>query len=487
MFFAYFLGGFQIFPIGNYGFTYLDASTIVLYFVIAKKLFWDRKPLEFSFNSASFFLLMILLTTFLSSIPSIVSCNATSILDFTKSCSHMLFLSGFAVIVCFFRIEYGVWDKILKHWIVLSIFLNLFGIYQIIARAYNLPLAWIEYNNISLIQNFLANDDGSGFTLGQLSLSFGNFFRATSIFSEPTALAGFDSLILGIVLAPILQGKKHFIKSKFIINTALVLSLLGLFLTFSVTAAVCLFFLLIVMLLIEKGKKKFRIIYISISAVAIIVIADLLVDAYLDTSVLGLFEQRITAMFSGALGTNVESTAGDSIGDRAANNSKAIALWIKNPILGSGIGNLAGDKETPLGNVENTLLACLVETGTLGGIAFVGWFLSMFILAYRTNKIFISDNKFHGDTVKRLSGILIYILTVQFVTNFISSNNYITPNLWLIISIVLSTINNILVDSGVNVKKIYLTNIPLKEKYYQYLAAYWNSKSKDKLRLGKEE
>jgi O-antigen ligase len=476
MFFMYFLGGYQLFPIGNYGFTCLDASTIVLYFIILKKVFWDRELLEYSFNSVTFFLIMILATAFISVIPTLESFNAVRVLDFTKSFSHLFFLSAFALITCFFRIEIKVWDNIIKSWIILAIFLNLFGIYQIIARAYNLPLAWIAYNNVSLINSF--TDDGSGFTLGQLSLSFGSFFRATSIFSEPTALAGFNSLILGLIIAPIIRGTKHFIKSKFVLYFSLVITLIGLFLTFSITGAACVGAILLTIFLVEKGRKKYRIVIIAAFAIVLIGIADVIVNEYLDASVLELFNSRISSMFAGKDAKGVESTAGDSNAERALHNYQAINLWQKHPIFGTGIGQMASDRTLPLGNVENSFFAVLVETGIFGALSFLAFFISMFCIAVRINRTY-SVKKDKSDEFMRMTGVLLYILAVQSVINFLSGNNYITPNLWIIIAIVTSVINTVLVDENRNVKRIYLIDIPLKDRFNKYTSKYILIKSKN--------
>ncbi|HZV12553.1 MAG TPA: hypothetical protein VFA55_05015, partial [Candidatus Kapabacteria bacterium] len=62
--------------------------------------------------------------------------------------------------------------KVLRIQILFGVAICLFGVYQIFARLYNLPFAWIEMSNVVYSQG------------DQISLRFANFYRATSIFSE---------------------------------------------------------------------------------------------------------------------------------------------------------------------------------------------------------------------------------------------------------------------------------------------------------------
>lgn len=110
------------------------------------------------------------------------------------------FLSKWLLILTFASGIYSAdaFRSAIRFMLVISIAINVFGIYQIFARAFDLPLAWIPINNVSIsIRNYHSMDN-----MTQLSLRFENFFRATSIFSEPSFYAQFNTLVLTFLLIP---------------------------------------------------------------------------------------------------------------------------------------------------------------------------------------------------------------------------------------------------------------------------------------------
>lgn len=434
----YFVGMFQLTNIGSFGVqpSYVGIVllfTLFLYHFATNKLTINLNPI-----SSAKSLLLLQASAGLALIFVISNPNA-EVIQFIKSYSHFIFLTLFALTLGIINLENKVFLNIFRIWLIFSILLNIFGIYQLFARAFDLPLAWIELNNVSLTGN-----EEQEFQ--QLSLKFKNFYRATSIFSEPSALAGFNLTIIGILIAPMFKSESyHIFKSKGFINFIFILSIITLFVTFSLTAVMGLGLLSLAYMMYNRNINYIKIFKIIAIVILLMVVADMFIVSYFETSLLELFYTRI----SNVLGFSKEGIVGESFTTRSNNFKSSFDVWMKNPLIGVGLGHTKYFSEVSYSDYG--IMHALMETGIIGGFFFVMIFISL-----------LSEMLLLKNRIKELPSETHYLLNSAFYvtfiligTNFISGNSFINLYLWFYLGILISIVTTVKYQLGDNLSPIY--------------------------------
>lgn len=454
---ALFSESFQAFAVGNYGVTYFELCMIAFILLVIKQVAWDGVKLRLSLNPVWLFFLLLVFSSFLSGLRPLFVGNSEMIVQYFKTLLHFLFLTTFAFSAGVFPMKTKIWESGIKIWIIVSIFINIFGIYQIIARALDLPFAWLESSNVSLLsRGFLEESE-----FKQLSLRYENFFRATSFFPEPSALASFNVYIMIFIIVPFVQKTGRFIKSRFLTIFAFIWGLLGLFLAFSLTGMVGIALVISAIFLFERVKNKLRTMLIMFASGAILIIgADIFVKAYSSQSVLELFGDRLEGILYFSTGKK-SVTVGESYGMRRDYIGESMKIWMNHPVLGTGIGLTSYEKYSKIGFPMYSSLAALSEMGLLGFLAFIGFFISLFAITIRYI-INHSNYKNYPIEQRRMTGILFYVMLLQFVVNFISGNNLVNTGLWAPMAIVLAIINKTSIDEGRQFLTISIFKTPLR-------------------------
>lgn len=457
-FIFYFTEAYQLFAVGSYGFTHLDGITFLLIIAAFKRVLWDGEKIKFAWHGATTAFSILMLSLLISIINPLLSGEQVLIFQFIKSSSHLIFTASFAFILIFFPPKISTWEKVIKIWLIISIIINIFGAYQIFARAFDLPLAWLDYTNVSFTTrgSLESMEDYQ-----QLSLHFGDFYRATSIFSEPSALGGFNIFIMSFLIVPYVQKKKPFFLSKILNTIIFVSSIMGLFLAFSITGIVGLSMVMLSIFIIEKFKpiKIFTKFIVALSI--LVVIADGFIVSYLGTSVLELFGRRLVGivMRDSAKGKH---TPGESFEGRVDNIFQSIEIWERYPVFGIGIGNIHYNETTDISFSTYYHLALLAETGLLGFFTGNWLFITLFITTFKFIKF---PDKYSGLSPphQRINGLLFYIMLQLFLTNYISGNNLGQTWLWLPASIVITSISQTIIATGKGkIYQIQLLKTPLK-------------------------
>lgn len=461
---AYF-DAFQVFALSTMGITisFLLRGVFILGFL--KKTVWDGERLQFSASPPIMLLGAFLFAAALSSLNPLIQTSAPMIIQFHKTFAHLTYISAFALICGIYPIKPITWERVFKTWLLISIVVNSFAIYQIFARIYDLPFAWITFSNVSLI----SRHSGEQITeFGQLSLKFGNFYRATSFFSEPSALAAHNVTIFFIMLMPKFQGNGFIFKSSTLNWTIIILSIIALFLTFSLTGVFGLALVLFVALMSRLHKVLKPIIFWFIIGAAIVVVADRIVYPYYNISVLELFYDRIAGIIQG--GDN-SSIGGESFFTRAHSGWVGIQIWLSSPITGFGLGCFYLYPGNDIKFPDIGIASALAETGLLGSLAFTAFFLSLFYFSYKyTEK---GNSKLPMELrERRVVGLIIYLVLIQFQTNFITSNQIVTSGTWMQMAPILSLLNYALFKSGYRRRELRLVNAPLKVRVEKALAAF---------------
>lgn len=433
-------GGFQIFNVGKFGiqpvylFMALFLISVVLAFLLGK--------IKLHVTSKTQVILLVLLIVAASlSLTHILGYGIEGyLIQFFKSYLHFVFLVLFSLSISLVILKPSTWKNVVKCWIILSFFINIFGIYQLFARAFELPLAWIDMTNASLNALTEGNEPYK-----QLSLQFQNFYRATSIFSEPSSLASFNLYILSFLIYPLFINK--FFKlfdNKLIINFAFIIGLVSLFVTFSLTGFVGLIVIIIGYLISVKKLDFVRIGIYALLTIIIIFIADYFVEEYFSISILDLFYQRISSI----LGFSSQGIVGESFGTRADNFFTSFDTWMKNPIFGVGLGQTKNF--STIGFSDYGVMHSLIETGLVGGLIYVSLLFLIFlkfIYIIRNVKNLNPDLRFLTYTGYFIAIILIY-------KNFIVGNIFINWECWLFIGMCHSILNIINRSIGWDIKTI---------------------------------
>lgn len=474
VFISYFLTPFQFFSVLNYGVTAIDLSLVLCYFIFLKNLIWDGIKIRIVPNVAIFALAFILFSAVVATIPPILSGTPKLILQNFKTTSLFTFLVFFSVVNSFYPVKAKTWTNVVRTWLIIGLLINIFAGYQIVARAYDLPLAWIDYTNVSFLPKAETEADPS--MIKQLSLSFGDFFRATSIFSEPSALALFNIYMFIFIFVPWLQGRQPFFKSKTLTYIFLAFSVFGLMIAYSMTGVVGLALVVGAYFLVEKVKNYSKILKIVVFAVIVIFITDFAIKSYTNISVVELFQKRIIGIVEWGSETSI-ATPGESFGVRMESGQKSFEIWKENPIFGVGLGlTFYQDKDIEYGDFG--FLAAMAEMGLFGFFSFTGMFAVLLVIT----ALFIKQPERLSsldDEEKRLAGIAFYIMLLLFEINFITGNNLVTIGLWMPIGMIFFIINRYYVKRGKNVKVFSLVTYPLKYQLSANLNKYIKFKTNE--------
>jgi O-antigen ligase len=462
LFFAFFTDVIQFFEIGGYGVNLVDFALLAVFILFLKKVIWDGEELKFTVHPGVFFLVMIIFAAIISGITPLMKGSTPQMIQFLKTSAHFLFLVLFTLMCSFYRIDTKAWNGFVKCWLILSIFINLFGIYQIFARAYDLPLAWLQFTNISLTGR--SSDDMNA--VQQLSLQYSGFFRATSIFTEPSALASFNILIQIFIIIPFVQKTKPFLKSGFLRALIFVISLITLLLCFSMTGFVGMGLIIAGVFVFHWSKRLIPFIVGILASVIVIFTTDSFVESYTGVSVVKLFSKRIGGILTGRQGTE-----GESVGVRVKSAEVGIDIWEKHFLIGTGIGLTAYNNREDVEFGDFSFIAAMAEMGLLGLIAFVGIFGSLFVISIKflLRQKIIKDI---SDDLKRWSGLLFFVMLHLFLINFISGNNLVSFILWQFLAVVYANINEINISSGKRHHTIKLVKQPMKNKLNISISKY---------------
>lgn len=467
--FSFFFEVYQIFGFGTTGITISDFITLSMFLYFIKIVIWDGKELKISKNPAILFLFLFYGITFVSGFAPIFRGSQGEIIQFIKSTSHYHFTVLFLTINILANNKNETWDNFIKIWIVLSIFINIFGIYQIIARPLGLPFAWMEFNNLSYLSRGMYETMDE---VPQISLRFENFFRATSVFSEPSALASFNAIILVFLIVPYVQNFKPFLNSNFLTITASVFSVLGIFLAFSLTGLSAFGLVILSIIIFEKFKNLGLFVKIFIAMIIFLIIADQIVSAYSGVSVLELFYKRVYGVINYLMTNQLSAIEGESFSGRSDNVEAMFNIFRHNPIWGTGLGlTYISPYAEGYFFADITIMAVLAETGIFGFIGYFGFFaIFLFIatkfLIFRDKLVNLEDNE------KRILLMLFYILMVYFVVNYLSGNQLYNVFSLIILSLVFNVVDNYYINRLNKYYTLKLVKIPLSVLFNNYIYSY---------------
>ncbi|MBK9248066.1 MAG: O-antigen ligase family protein [Ignavibacteria bacterium] len=461
LFTSQFFSIFQMFALGTYPVTMFDVGVIAFMGVAIKRLLWDGEILEFPRTLATLCLFGIVITSLISAINPILEGNSVKQIQIMKTGSHFLYLVLLTILCSGLKIKITDWKFSIQAVLIFAIGVHLFGIYQLIARALDLPLAWISLNSVSFAAR--GGYDLSSINQGdvrQLSLNYGSFYRATSIFSEPSTLASFCMFILTALLVPFLRNTRNFIPSKKFNIILAVLTIISLFLTFSLTALSLFVGLLIFAFATERSKKSIKLLKMVAVTALIIISTNVIVEYATDISVSGLFTQRVSGIVSKYTGGRAETTEGESFFGRLSTIKYALEVWYCYPITGIGIGcYYYFNINEAHGFSDSGLFACLAETGILGFVMYIGILSGLFIQFKRF--VFSPYYLNLSEDSKMLSHFSFYNILLVMIASF-TSNTFVASYFWFEVGMFYSIQSIVFREMGNSVMRIQIMKVPLK-------------------------
>jgi len=372
LYFSGLFGIFQVVSIFGYGFGFVDLFMLIIYVIVLFKYIILNERLKVFDTRLTFSILALILAVFLSGIGLFFWAARESYVQYIKTILHFTFVALFGLVTLTTDISYKSIYYSIKTLLISSIFINAYAIYQLFARIFGLPFAYFQVANDSYISRDYAKEFGEA---QQVVLNFENFYRATSIFSEPLALAWFNIFCLVFLISPYLSKNQSIIKSRFLQILILIMLVIGLFLSFSLTGLVLIVLLVASIIIIEKIHFA-RVLTTFIGVVIVLFATDSIQQQFTNVSVSGLFIQRITGLLSlGQKGVNM--TYGESAPDRINSINNAIKLFIEQPITGIGAGNTYYFPTSTSRFTQSSFFHILSESGIIGIIPLILLFLYM--------------------------------------------------------------------------------------------------------------
>lgn len=430
-FFALYAYMITIADFSSYTVSLADVA-IVGMFVVALKdlLFSTNKRLGVTRQWSVIFLLGIALSALLSGIVPLLSGRPELVTQYFKTLFHFYYLLIIPIVLIIYPVEDTAWESCMKLMLLMSILINAFGIYQVFARAFDLPLAWIEYS--SSVESLRGGDSESGFS--QLSLNYGNFFRATSIFSEPSAFASNIIIFLSLQIAPYALGLPQFFKSKGLNILILTLSLIALLMTFSLTGAVGLGVLVVGLIFVTRSARLLKLSLLAIPIIGILLIADGVIESNLGVSVLDLFSLRIGGVAGMISGGQAETVAGESLFNRVELFTSSYQIWMSSPVVGIGIGLTAFNEVAEISFADTSFMSALSEMGLFGGMSLILIFAALITSLYT----YIRPNLEIPDSSRRLCVIALFMVLNYAFVSFFTGNILVYYCLWFVLGFAFS-------------------------------------------------
>ncbi len=418
---------FQVFAIDTAGFTLADIGCILFGGLCIYRAVTGQRAMILRLDLSMVLLLVMFAIMLISSLSPLLSGSRPQVMQYLKSSSHFSYMWFFTVCCASIPMNLDLVLRAIRAFCLVAIPVNIFGIYQVPARAFNLPLAWIKTTNISI----------GG--VDQLSLGYEGFFRATSVFSEPSVLAFFTILVAIFLLVPYLMYDVRILRSRILFYLSLYSTFIAMFLTFSLTIVAQLSAFIFVLLLISRQSNVRKMLQILGTIVLVFILSNKAVATFSSTDVFDLYFRRIAANVLG--GEKIETTMGDSFGTRANAQKSAISVWKQYPLVGVGFGCLlhakAADGERH-GQAFQAYLYALATTGLFGGLCVFALAISLTVNSFRLFFRYRRENR-TVDSTQIVVAIVPFIASNQLVFGF-TSDNLIVAYSWILLGIVASVL-----------------------------------------------
>lgn len=464
---SYFLGGWQLFDIAGFGFKPVDLVILLLLIRFFKQAFIDGKKYIVPKSSVFILLIVLLLIIPISIINPLYNGSSEQIIQFFKTSSHFYYLAFIGLYFFLDPPDEKVLKRCIQIFLIISLITNVFAVYQIFARAYDLPLAWIKFTNVGYISRGM---HGSIEEFSQLSLKYENFFRATAYFPEPSSLAALNVIVILLNVVPFIQKTGMFFKKRILNVLIFSFSLIGAFLTFSLTGLLGIALVLGGLIFLNYKYIRKYLLPLLLCSVIILFVVDLIINTYLGVSVAGLFWDRISFLFG--YGSLSGGMSGESFFGRLNSQIASINIWTNSPFIGIGFGctSFYGQQFSNTSNLayeilfpDTSLMALLSETGIFAALVFTAMFGLLFYKGVKYIKNM--DNMNLSPDMKRFAGILFFWMLQMFEINYLTGYPLISDWFWIPFGLILAIEHRILIQNKAPSYILTFSKYPIKEYF----------------------
>ena len=211
--FSEFFVVFQLFAVAGYGFTFTDLILVIIYTTVFYQFFFKKRKFSFPDFQIIFPLIGLIGAIIFSGLGLLTWGNIVTLIQFFKTFLHFTFVAFWGFVLLGAETKTNAYFKMIKVILYSSLVVNIYAIYQLFARIYDLPLSYIPITNQQFLNRGFAIQYGE---ISQIVLKFENFYRATSIFSEPSTLAYFNVTNLIFMIVPGALKLKPFIEKRWV-------------------------------------------------------------------------------------------------------------------------------------------------------------------------------------------------------------------------------------------------------------------------------
>jgi len=262
--------------------------------------------------------------------------------------------------------------KVLRFWIGIAFVLSIYAIYQVFARMFELPFAYISILNPSLRPHEFAVTRGG---------AFGSFIRPSSVFAEPSFFGNYlvSPLLLMGILWLYRKDIGNFLFQSTIANSIVFTTIVaGFLLTFAMGTYITLTLTILVAFFNKKLSKK--ILRFAVIILILLVIIGFALEPFLDVNFMEIVAIRALAHIleiANPIDFDLQSPyAKNSVSIRLERAGTAFAVWLENPITGVGLNNFGYYYPSGVARrIHSGFIQSLVEMGIFGLLGFLAIFV----------------------------------------------------------------------------------------------------------------
>lgn len=466
---SYLLGIFSVFSIGTFGFSFTELVSVGILGYVAVQWVWNGKPMRIPRRMEVLFSIGLWFAFAVSALVVAISGDRLFMIQSAKTFSHFTMIWICAMALVFYPVENRQWNIALRVNVILSVIAAIYAMYQLPARMMDWPFGWVEIQNASF-----ARGQADGADTQQLALQFADFYRATSIFSEPSSLAGQCTSSMIVLLIPLLRGTPSVFRSRKLTWTFFVILMIALLLAFSLTGVIILsaFAMLAVVMFGKRALRKFT--YITVIVTVVLVLANMVVHSYTQFDILATYSARITNVITGKAASNLasENMVGESYTQRTSDYEMSLLAWLENPVTGVGPGCFSLSDAGKTHNspfVATSYGTALAEIGLPGCIALFGMFILAFVGCFLDYREWRQKPRDAESELDLLTPLLPFRIAHSIVSGF-TSNAVVSANMFEELAITLGCRTNVRSALGYREEKlVYLVSTPVKKLTEQWV------------------
>lgn len=367
---AYPLYGFSLYNVAGRGILRVDwlFGSILIAVFIASVAAGKSKLRTSSVNK----FVVLYLTVSLLSLINLIDARVVQVVDFWTKAIQMLFAAGLFFVISSVMIGVEGFRGLLQVWIVTATFIALYAVYQLFARLYGWPLAYLELSNPTFSYGYMTGRSIIGYS------------QIQGVFKEPSWLASYLIGPITLTSVFILDGKDDWLLSRSrLVNLSILFLLCGAFFVSGSAAG------FITLVAVVGGASAWAVFHrvgfrymVRLLQVGLLVLVPLTVFIVLGgQEILSYFDERFGRIAERLV--NLTFLEGNtSLARRARGLLEGIRVWLEHPVLGVGMNNFVYHSRSVVAT-QNAWAELLADRGALGFLSMLGIYGSALVLLLR--------------------------------------------------------------------------------------------------------